>query len=526
MKARIAELERRLGLDSSNSSKPPSSDGLKKRARVSSLRERSGKTSGAQPGHDGETLRQVAKPDHVIEHHPPVCSGCAEPLTPGAPGEYAARQVFDLPEPRPLVVTEHRAFSCRCEACGTTTRAAFPGDVRAPAQYGVRIAAFVVYLLHYQLLPEDRLVELMADLFGVKLAAGTIAAMSRNCAGRLRSFAEALRDLVAKAPVKHMDETGFRIGGKTQWLHVACTTLLTFYRTCAKRGEMLANVVGVVVHDHWKPYYTMQGVLHALCNAHHGAGLGDDPERAGPSCGRVRTLSAGAATSADVGRIGRHPGPDQRSARPLASRDDDAQERQTIVRLLLERVIVSVVDATEQVRLECHWHGGNRTTHQLVRPVARLKALSTYPDLAARAGELHREGRNCVEIAAILNQEGWRPPKRRDTFNGPMARRVLIGAGLIEAKRGTPRVVPDRRPDEWTIAELAAELGAPPATIYYWVQKGRLSSRSVEVLGTFIKLVTADAAMIAQLKAARATPLPFRRALLPSVRPNPPTPDS
>src|SRR5271165_4441402 len=269
LKARIAELERRLGLNSSNSSKPPSSDGLKKPARVSSLRERSGKTSGAQPGHDGETLRQVAKPDHVIEHHPPVCSGCGEPLTPGASGEYAARQVFDLPEPRPLVVTEHRAFSCRCEACGATTRAAFPEDVRAPAQYGVRIAAFAVYLLHYQLLPEDRLVELMADLFGVKLAAGTIAAMSRNCAGRLRGFAEALRDLVAKAPVKHMDETGFRIGGKTQWLHVACTTLLTFYRTCAKRGEMLANVVGVVVHDHWKPCYTMQDVSHALCNAHH-----------------------------------------------------------------------------------------------------------------------------------------------------------------------------------------------------------------------------------------------------------------
>ena len=157
---------------------------------------------------------------------------------PGASGEYAARQVFDLPEPRPLVVTEHRAFSCRCEACGATTRAAFPEDVRAPAQDGVRIAAFAVYLLHYQLLPEDRLVELMADLFGVKLAAGTIAAMSRNCAGRLRSFAEALRDLVAKAPVKHMDETGFRIGGKTQWLHVACTTLLTFYRTCAKAGDV------------------------------------------------------------------------------------------------------------------------------------------------------------------------------------------------------------------------------------------------------------------------------------------------
>ena len=71
------------------------------------------------------------------------------------------------------------------------------------------------------------------------------------------------------APVKHMDETGFRIGGKTQWLHIASTVWLTFYRTAAKRGSLLANVSGIVVHDHWKPYYTMTGVLHALCNAHH-----------------------------------------------------------------------------------------------------------------------------------------------------------------------------------------------------------------------------------------------------------------
>jgi DNA invertase Pin-like site-specific DNA recombinase len=202
------------------------------------------------------------------------------------------------------------------------------------------------------------------------------------------------------------------------------------------------------------------------------------------------------------------------------------QERQTIARLLLERILVTVIGASEQVRLECHWQGGNRTSHRLVRPVAKLKALSTYPDLAARACELHRQGRNCVEIAEILNQEGWRPPKRRDTFNGSMVRRVLIGAGRIEAKRGAPRLVPHRRPNEWTVNELAAEIGAPPGTIYYWVQKGRLSSRSVEVLGTFNKLVIADAATIAKLKAARATPLPFRRALLPSVNPSLPNSDS
>src|SRR5271167_2406357 len=227
----------------------------------------------------------------IADHHPPVCSGCGEALTPDPSADYAARQVFDLPEPQPLIVTEHRAFSCRCEACGARTRAAFPAKVRVPAQYGARIAAFVVYLLHYQPLPEDRLVELMADLFGVKIAAGTIAAMSRNCAGRLHGFVEALRDFIAKAPVKHMDETGFRIAGKTQWLHVASTALLTFYRTCAKRGEMLADVIGVVVHDHWKPYYTMQGgVLHALCNAHH---LRKTRSRAPPA----RMVASGAAES-------------------------------------------------------------------------------------------------------------------------------------------------------------------------------------------------------------------------------------
>src|SRR5487761_1826533 len=269
LKARIIELERRLGLNSSNSGKPPSSDGLKKPARVKSLREPSGKPSGGQKGHQGETLRQVAEPNKIVDHFPRSCATCDLVLTPAMSAGHRTRQVFDLPEPAPLVVTEHRAHDCRCPACGTHTRALFPDGVNAPVQYGQRIAAFVTYLLHYQLLPEDRLAELMADLFGVKLVAATIARMSQTFAGRLADFVEALRNLVAGAPVKHMDETGFRIGGKTQWLHVASTALLTFYRVCAKRGSLLANVVGIVVHDHWKPYYMMPGVLHALCNAHH-----------------------------------------------------------------------------------------------------------------------------------------------------------------------------------------------------------------------------------------------------------------
>jgi transposase len=267
--ARIAELERRLGLNSSNSGKPPSSDGLKKPRRVSSLRESSGKTTGGQTGHPGQTLCRVEKPDATIDHYPQACAACGEPLSAVMATGHVARQVFDLPEPRPLIVTEHRAHACRCAACGTQTRGEFPAGVSAPVQYGKRIGAFVLYLLHYQLLPEKRLAMLMADLFGVKLVTATIARISQDCAQRFQGFADAVREHVAAAPVKHMDETGFRIGGKTQWLHIASTALLTFYRTAAKRGSLLANVTGIVVHDHWKPYYTMAGVLHALCNAHH-----------------------------------------------------------------------------------------------------------------------------------------------------------------------------------------------------------------------------------------------------------------
>ena len=157
--ARIAELERGLGLNSSNSGKPPSSDGLKQPARVSSLREVSGKKTGGQQGHPGKTLCRTETPDTIIEHYPPACATCGAALTAKIATDHVAWQVFDLPEPQPLIVTEHRAHGCRCAACGTQTRAAFPQGVAAPVQYGKRINAMVLYLLHYQLLPEKRLSE-------------------------------------------------------------------------------------------------------------------------------------------------------------------------------------------------------------------------------------------------------------------------------------------------------------------------------------------------------------------------------
>jgi transposase len=267
--ARIAELERRLGLNSGNSGKPPSSDGLQKPTRICSLREKSGKKTGGQPGHPGKTLRRTATPDTTLNHFPETCTGCGKALNETMATAHAARQVFDLPEPTALFVTEHRAHTCRCSRCGRQTKAVFPEGVTAPAQYGPRIAGCVLYLQNHRLLPERRLTTLMADLFGVRLTTATIARISQDYAKRCQALVDILGEQVAKAPVKHMDETGLRVGSKTQCLHIASTCLLTFYRVSSKRGRLMEDVSGIVVHDHWKPYYTLSGVLHALCNAHH-----------------------------------------------------------------------------------------------------------------------------------------------------------------------------------------------------------------------------------------------------------------
>jgi transposase len=269
LSARVAELERRLGLNSSNSGKPPSSDGLSRPPRTGSLREKTGKKSGGQKGHKGETLARTAAPDRVVNHYSGKCCNCGGVPDKTASLGYRPRQVFDVPEPQPLSVTEHRAHICGCAECGAQTGAAFPEDVTAPVQYGARITALAVYLRNFQLIPEDRLAALFKDVFGIGISTATIAAMEHRKAEELAAVAEAIAGMVKKAPVKHMDETGYRVGGLTQWLHVAATVLLTFYRTSAKRGSLLADVIGIIVHDHWKPYFTMPGVLHALCNAHH-----------------------------------------------------------------------------------------------------------------------------------------------------------------------------------------------------------------------------------------------------------------
>ena len=271
LRAQNAELRRRLDQDSSTSSKPPSSDGLRKKPRVpGSLGGRSGKASGGQPGHKGDTLRRVATPDRIVRHEAEACGHCRRALTASMGTGAEARQVFDLPERR-IEVTEHQAVIYACVHCRCETRAAFPPEVSATAQYGERLRAAAVYLNVQQLVPEDRVAQTLADLFGaVRLCPDTLADWVERKSRAFEPVFARIGALASAAPVRCLDETGFRVAGRSHWLHTIATETLTVYRVSPKRGEMPKDLIGgVVVHDGFKSYSALSGLHHALCNAHH-----------------------------------------------------------------------------------------------------------------------------------------------------------------------------------------------------------------------------------------------------------------
>ena len=268
LRAENADLKRRLGLDSSTSSKPPSSDGLRKKP--VSLREPSGKRSGGQVGHKGDTLKRVADPDRIVVHEARACRHCGAGLRLSMAQETETRQVFDLPA-KLVEVTEHRGFVYACAGCGSRTRAAFPEGVEAPAQYGERLRAAAVYLHLQQLIPEERTAETLADLFGVpSICPASVMDWVRRKANALAPVAGRIGALVAAAGVRCLDETGFRVAGQTHWLHTIATESLTLYRVSNRRGDVPNTLAGgVIVHDGFKSYGALERASHALCNAHH-----------------------------------------------------------------------------------------------------------------------------------------------------------------------------------------------------------------------------------------------------------------
>jgi transposase len=271
--ARVQELEGRLAKDSHNSSKPPASDGLRRKTR--SLRTPSGKKPGGQLGHRGETLRLVAEPAVVVEHRPTHCTHCQAPLEAAPVLVRERRQVHDLPPGR-LVVTEHQALHVQCPACQAVSVGAFPPEAPSRAQYGPHLRALAVYLVEEQLVPLGRAQQLLSDLFAIEVGRGTLVAWVQQAAAVLAPVEEQIKAALRQAPVLHVDETGVRRGGQLAWAHVASTSRLTHYAIHAQRGSDATETIGILprfrgvsVHDGWASYQTYTACRHALCNVHH-----------------------------------------------------------------------------------------------------------------------------------------------------------------------------------------------------------------------------------------------------------------
>lgn len=271
LEKRIEELEARLKMNSRNSSKPPSSDGLNKPA-PKSLRKQSKRTTGGQPGHKGKTLEQVKVPDQIHELKLERCPNSGVALDKSQIVGTIRRQVFDLPRPR-LEVSEYIAYVYELDN-GQRVWADFPEGVDGPAQYGSNFCSWLVYLSDYQLIPLRRIGMMCADMFGYSVSEATIVAARERCADNLQGFIESTSERLGAAAVLHADETGMRVKGKTAWLHSLSTAEWTLYHIDPKRGYeaiknmgILEDYSGWLVHDCWPAYFKLL-CNHALCNQH------------------------------------------------------------------------------------------------------------------------------------------------------------------------------------------------------------------------------------------------------------------
>jgi transposase len=267
---RIVELERRLGLNSSNSGRPPSSDGFKKPVRIQNLREKSGKKSGGQFGHKGSTLEQVENPDLIEYHKTTCCPHCKTDLTDAPVIDICKRQIFDIPEIKRPLVTEHQFEIKCCPGCRKQVKTQVNEDLKAPVQYGPKTKAVVSYLNIHNLIPENRVTQIMDSLFGMPMSDATVENISKTCVANINQIVNQIGEYLKTVPVKGADESSIRIAGKTYWLHTLCNEEFVHYRVSEKRGDVPQNLTGVVVHDHFISYYAkMENIQHALCNAHH-----------------------------------------------------------------------------------------------------------------------------------------------------------------------------------------------------------------------------------------------------------------
>ncbi len=270
----IQKLEEQLAKNSRNSGKPPSSDGLKK-PKTRSLRRQSGKNTGGQKGHKGQTLQIVSNPHHQEVCPLITCPHCTHDLSQITAIDHERRQLFDLP-PVAIEVTEYQAEIKLCPHCQQQAKATFPEHITAPVQYGPRLKAQAVYLNQYQLLPWARTCEAFADLYNHRPTEAFLQDALQSCHQQIEPSLVAIKETLKTEKVAHFDETGMRVLGKLHWVHVASTPGLTYYDVHERRGQIGMSDIGILpeftgraIHDHFKSYLQFQNCLHGYCNAHH-----------------------------------------------------------------------------------------------------------------------------------------------------------------------------------------------------------------------------------------------------------------
>jgi transposase len=272
---RVEELERRLGKDSSNSSKPPSSDSPHtKKSRDRSLRGRSGRRPGKQPGAKSSTLKQSDHPDDTVVCGPAACSCCGTGLDEAEVVGVQKRQVFEAQPAPPPKVIEYQVVAKACPGCGAVTEGVAPAGVTGRVQYGplVHAQAALVVCGHY--LPVARAARLLATLGGVRVSVGVVAGVRAKAAARLGPFMDRVRVLLRAARVLYADETPARADGHLHYVHVACTEFLTAMHTGGRSakdidaGGVLPAYTGTIVRDGYAGYQHLSDALHAWCGAH------------------------------------------------------------------------------------------------------------------------------------------------------------------------------------------------------------------------------------------------------------------
>ncbi|WP_423231266.1 IS66 family transposase, partial [Bacillus thuringiensis] len=203
--------------NSTNSHKPPSTDGFRKPI-TKSLRKSSQRQTGGQLGHKGHTLHLTTTPDHTITYFPTHCTCCHTSLKHEPVKGYRIRQVYDLP-PIQIEVTEHKVAQKECPHCHSIQESQFPSTVSRPVQYGPNIKRLIPYLTHYQCLSLKRTKEFFQDCFGHSISEGTLVNHTHAFSAQLRPFLEEVKEQILQSSVVHFDETGMRVENKTQWLH-------------------------------------------------------------------------------------------------------------------------------------------------------------------------------------------------------------------------------------------------------------------------------------------------------------------